>query len=137
MRARLRRRSALAGRFHDEGCGGRSPVLAESSSGGATLERSSAGIVTIWVSAAAILAGGKQQAGTTLFSPFGADTDDFPEERQWMINLRVDGLETLLGKLRDGGIEVITKPEWINRGSFARIHDPKGNPIELWEPPAS
>jgi predicted enzyme related to lactoylglutathione lyase len=53
-----------------------------------------------------------------------------------MLNLRVDGIDALLGKLRDAGIEVITKPEWDSpeTGRFARIHDPEGNPIELWEP---
>ncbi len=31
-----------------------------------------------------------------------------------------------------------TRPEWDDPvyGRFARIHDPEGNPIELWEPPA-
>ena len=81
----------------------------------------------------------EQKAGTTVFAPFDANTDYFPKERQSMINFRVDGLEALLGKLRDGGIEVITNPEWNDPsvGNFARIHDPEGNPIELWEPPAS
>ena len=35
-------------------------------------------------------------------------------------------------------IEVVTKAEWDATpeiGRFARIHDPEGNPIELWEPP--
>ena len=38
--------------------------------------------------------------------------------------------------LSAAGIEVITKPEWTmpGVGRFARIHDPEGNPIELWEP---
>ena len=33
--------------------------------------------------------------------------------------------------------EIVTKPEWDDpsTGRFARIHDPEGNPIELWEPP--
>jgi predicted enzyme related to lactoylglutathione lyase len=80
----------------------------------------------------------EQQGGTTVFSPFPADTDYFPAERQWMLNLRIDGIDELLAKLRDAGIEVITKPEWDDpsTGRFARIHDPEGNPIELWQPPA-
>ena len=79
-----------------------------------------------------------QQAGATVFSPFKADTDHFPADRQWMINLRVDGLDALLARLSDAGIEVITKAEWNDPsvGRFARIHDPEGNPIELWEPRA-
>jgi predicted enzyme related to lactoylglutathione lyase len=77
----------------------------------------------------------EQQAGATVFSPFKDDTDYFPADRQWMINLRVDGLDELLERLRGAGIEVITKPEWDDPavGRFARIHDPEGNPIELWE----
>ena len=36
-----------------------------------------------------------------------------------------------------GGIEVERRAEWDHPdvGLFARIHDPEGNPIELWEPP--
>ena len=80
-----------------------------------------------------------QQAGTTVFSPFPADTDHFPADRQWMLNLRVDEIDQLLGNLRAAGIDVITKDEWNDPsvGRFARIHDPEGNPIELWEPPAA
>jgi predicted enzyme related to lactoylglutathione lyase len=79
-----------------------------------------------------------QAAGTTVFSPFPSDTDYFPADRQWMLNLRVDGLDDLLTSLRDAGVEVITKPEWDSPGvgRFARIHDPEGNPIELWQPDA-
>jgi predicted enzyme related to lactoylglutathione lyase len=79
-----------------------------------------------------------QQAGTTVFSPFKADTDYFPADRQWMLNLRVDGLDELLTKLRTAQIEVITNPDWDapGVGRFARIHDPEGNPVELWEPDA-
>jgi predicted enzyme related to lactoylglutathione lyase len=77
-----------------------------------------------------------QAAGMTVFSPFKDDTDYFPAGRQWMLNLRVDGIDALLDKLRGAGVEVITNPEWNSpeTGRFARIHDPEGNPIELWEP---
>jgi predicted enzyme related to lactoylglutathione lyase len=79
-----------------------------------------------------------QQEGDTVFSPFKADTDYFPADKQWMLNLRTDALDELLAKLRDAGIDIVTKPEWDDPsvGRFARIHDPEGNPIELWEPPA-
>jgi predicted enzyme related to lactoylglutathione lyase len=38
--------------------------------------------------------------------------------------------------LKAAGIEVITKPDWDmpGVGRFARIHDPEGNPVELWQP---
>ena len=41
--------------------------------------------------------------------------------------------------LTAAGIAVETRPdEWDTpeTGRFARIHDPEGNQIELWEPPA-
>ena len=78
----------------------------------------------------------QQQAGTALFAPFPRDSDYFPADRQVMINYRVEGLDTLIAKLRAAGIEVTMKPEWDDPaiGRFARIHDPEGNPIELWEP---
>lgn len=80
------------------------------------------------------------EAGPMVFEPFKQDSDYFPAEKQVMINLRVSDLDGLLVNLRDAGIEVITKAEWDATpeiGRFARIHDPEGNPIELWEPPAS
>ena len=75
--------------------------------------------------------------GFTLLSPFKADTDYFAADKTFMINLRVSDLDALLGTLRASGIEIITKPEWDDPhvGRFARIHDPEGNAIELWEPP--
>ena len=79
-----------------------------------------------------------QSAGPTVFAPFKRDTDYFARDKQWMLNLRVEGLDELLAKLRAAGIEITTKDEWDSpeTGRFARIHDPDGNPIELWEPPA-
>ena len=76
--------------------------------------------------------------GPTVFAPFKADTDYFPTDKQYMLNFRVIGLEALLESLRCGGIMIETKAEWNSPevGEFARIHDPEGNPIELWEPPA-
>jgi predicted enzyme related to lactoylglutathione lyase len=76
-----------------------------------------------------------QHAGPTVFSPFDAATDYFPAE-QWMLNFRVDGLDELKAALEANGIEVITNPEWDmpGVGRLARIHDPEGNAIELWEP---
>lgn len=80
-----------------------------------------------------------QEAGPTVFSPFAADTDYFPDDKQWMLNLRVDDLPGLIAALKAAGIAVETRAEWDGDGSyghFARIHDPEGTPIELWQPPA-
>ena len=78
------------------------------------------------------------QSGPCVFAPFAADTDYFANDRGWMLNLRVDDLDGLCATLGAAGIEVITKPEWDmpGVGRFVRIHDPEGNPIELWEPEA-
>ena len=82
----------------------------------------------------------QQDAGQTVFSPFEAGSDYFPTSRQWMLNLRVEGLDTLIGRLRGEGIAVETRADWDGDGAygrFARIADPEGTPIELWEPPAA
>ncbi|WOF44076.1 VOC family protein [Sphingopyxis indica] len=78
-------------------------------------------------------------AGPLVFAPFKADSDYFPADRQYMLNLRVDDLDAVLAPFREAGEEIIIKEEWDDPavGRFARVHDPEGNPIELWEPPAS
>lgn len=79
------------------------------------------------------------QGGPTVFAPFKADTDYFPADKQFMLNLRVADLDGVLDTLRAAGIAVETRAEWDDpaTGRFARIHDPEGNPIELWEPPSA
>ena len=82
----------------------------------------------------------EQEAGPTVFAPFKADTDYFAADKQWMLNLRVEGLDSLMERLRADGIAVETRADWDGDGAygrFARIHDPEGTPIELWEPPAA
>lgn len=81
-----------------------------------------------------------QEAGPTVFSPFAASTDYFASEKQWMLNLRVDDLPGLIAQLHGAGIAVETRADWNGDGTyghFARIHDPEGTPIELWQPPAA
>lgn len=80
----------------------------------------------------------QQEAGFTVFAPFKADTDYFPADKQWMINLRVDDLDALMAQLAAAGIAIETRAEWDTpeTGRFARIADPEGNQIELWQPPA-
>ncbi|MFM6854657.1 MAG: VOC family protein [Sphingopyxis sp.] len=77
-------------------------------------------------------------AGPVVFAPFAADTDYFPADRAYMLNLRVSDLDDVLAPFRAAGDDVMTKAEWDDPalGRFARVHDPEGNPIELWEPPA-
>jgi glyoxylase I family protein len=78
-----------------------------------------------------------QEAGPTVFAPFSADTDFFGRDEQtWMINLRVRDLDAMAEQLRAAGIEIEIDPEPYPNGRFARLADPEGNPIQLWEPAA-
>lgn len=75
------------------------------------------------------------ESGTTVFAPFGADTDYFGRESQmWMVNFRVADLAAMAAQLETAGIDVKLDPVTYPNGRFARIHDPEGNPVELWEP---
>jgi len=79
----------------------------------------------------------EQAAGPTLFQPFGAATDKWASDKQWMMNFRVSDLDALMSSLKAAGVEVKTDPSWESPevGRFALIHDPEGNAVELWEPP--
>jgi catechol 2,3-dioxygenase-like lactoylglutathione lyase family enzyme len=51
-----------------------------------------------------------------------------------MVNFRVRNLEAMAAQLRASEIAVEIDPEVYPNGRFARLHDPDGNPVELWEP---
>ncbi|MFS8184661.1 hypothetical protein SAMN05444141_107352 [Pseudovibrio denitrificans] len=74
--------------------------------------------------------------GVTVFSPFAEDTDYFPPQNNFMLNFRVADLDKMLNQLREASIEISQEQAMDGIGRFARIHDPEGNPIELWEPVA-
>ncbi len=77
----------------------------------------------------------RQSGGTTVFAPFDAGTDYFgAPEQQWMINFRVRSLDAFVAQLGAAGIEVEVDAETYPNGRFARLADPEGNPIQLWEP---
>lgn len=77
----------------------------------------------------------EQAAGPTAFAPFPTDTKYFGSQQQaWMINFRVRSLDAMVAQLQKAGIEVKVDPGKYPNGRFARLHDPDGNPIELWEP---
>ncbi|MEO1150242.1 MAG: VOC family protein [Pseudomonadota bacterium] len=79
--------------------------------------------------------GWRQKGGTTVLEPFAADTEYFDRpEQQWMINFRVRDLAAMVDQLRGAGIDVAVDPETYPNGLFARLHDPEGNPIQLWQP---
>nr|WP_272210409.1 VOC family protein [Marinicella sp. W31]MDC2876290.1 VOC family protein [Marinicella sp. W31] len=75
-------------------------------------------------------------AGASVFAPFPETSDYFPADRAFMLNLRVDDIDAMCERLHTAGIEISTDPAWDipGVGRFARIHDPEGNPIELWQP---
>jgi len=76
------------------------------------------------------------EGGPMVFEPFQEATDYFPSDRTAMVNLRVRDLDGLLEKLRGAGVPIAKEEAMDGVGRFARIHDPEGNPIELWEPAA-
>jgi len=77
----------------------------------------------------------QQEAGPTVFSPFPETSKYFGDpSKVWMINFRVHDLDKMVAQLRTAGIEVKDPESYPNIGRFARLHDPEGNPIELWQP---
>lgn len=79
------------------------------------------------------------QGGPVVFAPFKADTDYFAADKQFMLNLRVTGLAAMIETLAAAGIAIETRDEWNSpeTGDFARLHDPEGNAIELWQVPTA
>jgi glyoxylase I family protein len=77
----------------------------------------------------------RQTEGPTVFAPFPADTKYFgPPEQSFMLNFRVSNLDAMVAQLRRAGITVEVDPETYPNGRFALLHDPEGNPIQLWQP---
>ena len=76
----------------------------------------------------------EQQQGPTVFAPFATDSNYFGRpEQQWMLNFRVRDLGAMVRQLEAAGIAVEVDPEHYPNGRFARLADPEGNPIQLWQ----
>jgi len=76
----------------------------------------------------------EQEAGPTVFAPFPETSKYFGDaQKVWMVNFRVRDLDKMAAQLRAAGIEIKIYPP-DPTGRFARVHDPEGNPIELWQP---
>ncbi|HEV8560147.1 MAG TPA: VOC family protein [Actinophytocola sp.] len=77
-----------------------------------------------------------QQAGSTVFAPFEADTDYFGSRSQHtMLNFRVRDLDAMLAQLRNLGADVAAETQDLEGvGRFGWVTDPEGNRIELWQP---
>src|SRR5215467_832462 len=77
----------------------------------------------------------QQEAGATAFTPFPETSKYFGDPNKvWMVNFRVHDIDKMVAQLRAAGIEVKDPESYPNVGRFARLHDPEGNPIELWQP---
>ncbi|MDB4111892.1 VOC family protein [Yoonia sp.] len=74
------------------------------------------------------------ETGTTVFSPFDEETDYFAKDKAFMLNFRIENLDAALEELSAAGVECGDPLDMDGVGRFTRIHDPEGNPIELWEP---
>jgi predicted enzyme related to lactoylglutathione lyase len=73
--------------------------------------------------------------GFTNWSPFKETTKYFePSTRDFMINYRVENIQSLIDGLRQNGVTVLDSIETYNYGKFIHILDVEGNKLELWEP---
>jgi len=74
--------------------------------------------------------------GSTVFSFFPEDTKYFnPADTPFMINFRVNDLETMMAELKAKGVTIAGEMQvYDGYGKFGWIMDPENNKIELWEP---
>ena len=71
----------------------------------------------------------------TQWSPMEQETDYYkPSESEFMINYRVENLDSLINELRKNQVKIIDEIEEYDYGKFAWIIDPDGRKVELWEP---
>ena len=78
----------------------------------------------------------QQEAGPTVFAAFGPEHHDSPHlgPRGFGVNFRVTDLDAMVDQLRAAGIDVEVDPDVYPNGRFASLHDPEGNPVQLWQP---
>jgi predicted enzyme related to lactoylglutathione lyase len=92
--------------------------------------------VNDWGGAVFEWGGPDSAAGMTTWSVFADDTTYMaPSAASFMINFRVDDLDSLLVALRNEGCDVVDKTETSEYGKFGWVIDPDGNKVELWQPP--
>ena len=73
------------------------------------------------------------EGGPTVFAPFKASSDDLdPAAAAFMINFRVDDLDSFIEELKGKGVEVLGS-QAEEYGKFAWILDCDGIKLELWE----
>jgi predicted enzyme related to lactoylglutathione lyase len=57
-----------------------------------------------------------------------------PSAKDFMINYRVDDLESLVQELKNGNVTILDEIATYDYGKFVHILDLEGNKIQLWEP---
>ena len=73
--------------------------------------------------------------GSTQWSPFSETTKYFePSTKDFMINYRVENLESLVEELKKEGVTILDTIETYDYGKFVHIMDVEGNKVQLWEP---
>ena len=76
-----------------------------------------------------------QERGPTVFEPFAEGTDYFGDSKfQFMLNFRVADLDAMIAQLERLGVKVERDPQVYPNGMFARLQDPEGNPVAIWQP---
>ncbi len=71
----------------------------------------------------------------TQWTPFAENTKYFePSTKDFMINYRVENLESLIVELKKEGVTIVDKMETFDYGKFVHILDAEGNKVQLWEP---
>jgi predicted enzyme related to lactoylglutathione lyase len=77
----------------------------------------------------------KKSAAASADMPTEKNTDYFGAPTQmWMVNFRVRDLDKMAEQLRSAGMKVDIDPQAYPNGRFGRLHDPEGDPVELWQP---
>ena len=77
----------------------------------------------------------QQLAGPTVFAAMPLGSAHFGDASQsWAVNFRVADLDAMVSQLQSAGVEVVVDLETYPNGRFANLHDPEGNPVQLWEP---
>jgi len=70
---------------------------------------------------------------TSVWSTFPRDTKNF--EKEYMINFRVENIESLVEELKKNNVTVLDEvADYAEYGKFVHILDLEGNKLELWEP---
>lgn len=73
--------------------------------------------------------------GITQWNLFPESSTYFePSDKDFMINYRVDDLESLVEELKKQGVVIVDEIESYDYGKFVHILDIEGNKIQLWQP---